>query len=374
MIRCDAGIVAHARARWPGLRCAVSITLAAGWLAAPALAQDTGIPDPRPRSGLGPQEFADWRAGLQLFKQAWNQSTPGHNESRCSECHHRPTVGGHGNLYNSNILWGFTFDRASREAGIDRWPPSMDDGPDGPQAHLFQFRGYSEAIPSWANAMSRRVAPTLYGLGSIWRIPPHQILSRADPEDADGDGISGRALGRFGSQGQWERIGDVLRSALEHEVGVAPSDIRSEDLSLLFAFLRGLPDPIEWNRDDPDIARGREIFAEIGCTDCHTPSYLLGDGRVIRPYSDFLVHDMGPCLDDGISVGEAESYEWRTPPLWGVHEKGVVLLHDGRGARLLQQIQFHCGEGAAARAAFNRLDEFSQFQLRSFLNSLRIDP
>ena len=90
---------------------------------------------------------------------------------------------------------------------------------------------------------------------------------------------------------------------------------------------------------------------------------------MIWPYSDLLLHDMGPGL------GDAGGQEWRTPPLWGLGRHGEVngnayYLHDGRAKSLDDAIRWHGGEGAAAKAAFDALPSEQHDAILDFLRSL----
>lgn len=337
-----------------------------------AFAQDR--PDPEPRNGLTEAQLTDFRAGLALFKMVWPLGTDGRNEDQCSDCHFRPTIGGVGNPYNSSVLYGFTFKRPSREIGIEQWP-LMPDWKLPPTSVLFLGRADdSGSTPPahWTNGVSRRVSRPLFGLGSIEQIAEEDLAYLADPDDADDNGVSGRLLGRYGSQGQWHSLEDIVREVLTTEVGVAPEAVYEENVRRLAEFVRGLRDPLH---PGPAVnhVRAEAIFVTIGCADCHVTRFRLPAGRTIRPYSDFLVHDMGSCLDDGVAVGEAETFEWRTPTLWGVNSRGTSLLHDGRGARAEQAIPFHCGEATRARDAFFQLASKEQSLIRLFLEGMTTD-
>src|SRR3546814_5217853 len=110
----------------------------------------------------------------------------------------------------------------------------------------------------------------------------------------------------------------------------------------------------------------------MGCTGCHLPELTTGpsdiaalDEQVIRPYTDLLLHDMGPGLADGRPDGDASGSEWRTPPLWGIGltETGnghTRFLHDGRARGIAEAILWHGGEGEAARDRFKALAAVSQ--------------
>ncbi|MBR45915.1 MAG: hypothetical protein CMM31_05450 [Rhodospirillaceae bacterium] len=263
--------------------------------------------------------------------------------------------------------------------------------------------------------LSPRVAPALPGSGLIAAIPEAAILARADPEDADGDSISGRAnfvwdtvnegmrLGRFGwkanqaglrQQAAAAAFGDMgLTSALYPGPLCPPAqracraaeaggvELAGPRLTALTAYLRYLAPP-ERQAVSGAAARGEALFHGIGCAACHTPSYRTAadpetalSGRDIAPYSDFLLHDMGDGLADNRPEFAATGREWRTPPLWGLGSLKAVnghefLLHDGRARGVAEAILWHGGESALARNAFRTLPATEREDLLAFLRSL----
>jgi CxxC motif-containing protein (DUF1111 family) len=127
------------------------------------------------------------------------------------------------------------------------------------------------------------------------------------------------------------------------------------------------------------IARGRQLFAEIGCALCHTPTLYTGNATVaalrnkaVNLFSDLLIHDMGVGLADGVSQGQAGPREFRTAPLWGLGQR-IFFLHDGRTSDLAQAIQEHLSSGSEASAVisgYNALPEAQQSDILNFLRSL----
>lgn len=261
-----------------------------------------------------------------------------------------------------------------------------------------------------------RLSPHLTGLGLLELAAEAVILERDDPEDRDGDGISGRAawittedgvqLGRFG----WKAIKPTLRAqsaaAFAGDLGIASPDRPHDDCTLGQAacrasisggepelgaaeldavafFMRYLGVPAARREgDDPQAIRGNEVFHELGCAACHRPTLVTsaasGDpalaGIVFHPYTDLLLHDLGPGLSDRVGEGAAFAEEWRTPPLWGL---GLVaadpqarFLHDGRAATLEEAILEHGGEAAGARARFATLAPADAEALAVFLRGL----
>lgn len=278
-------------------------------------------------------------------------------------------------------------------------------------------------LPAAGLVWSLRVAPALIGLGLLEAIPAAAIVAGADPGDADGDGISGRvnfrpasrspapgpagngAIGRFGWKADRATLADQIAEALAQDLGIASADRpdgpcatdqqpclaaqrrsgveidpgRSRDL---LAYIRTLAPP-EPRPPTSQSARGERIFAEIGCARCHRPAWTTaGDAplpaladRPIAPFTDLLLHDMGPGLADGVTAGGAGGREWRTPPLWGVGLLPDVnghqfLLHDGRARGVGEAILWHGGEARRARDAFARLPAPDRAALIAFVNRL----
>ncbi len=273
--------------------------------------------------------------------------------------------------------------------------------------------------------LSPRVTPAMIGLGLVEQIHPADILARADPEDADGDGISGRAnivrdpatgepaLGRFGWKAQNPTIraqaagafsGDIGISTPEHpdpwgdcteaqaDCRTAPhgaqprlGDTEAPDpvLDLVTFYSQHLAVPARRDVDAPEVLRGKEIFHALGCAGCHTPKFVTRKDapdktlafQLIWPYSDFLLHDLGPAMADWQPVGDARGAEWRTQPLWGIGLTQTVsghtfFLHDGRARNLTEAILWHGGEAEAATVGFKSLPKTDRDALIRFLESL----
>ena len=134
---------------------------------------------------------------------------------------------------------------------------------------------------------------------------------------------------------------------------------------------------------EPDVLAGRDLFVATGCAACHVPEQVTATdgvdpelaGQRIFPYTDLLLHDMGPDLADGRPEAGADGGEWRTAPLWGIGLTGEVtgrteFLHDGRARGLLEAILWHGGEAAAARARVVEMSPQERRLLIEFLSSL----
>lgn len=135
--------------------------------------------------------------------------------------------------------------------------------------------------------------------------------------------------------------------------------------------------------DDPQVLRGKQVFYEIGCTSCHTPKFVthtLKDQpeqsfQLIWPYTDMLLHDMGPGLADGLPEARATGREWRTPPLWGIGLTQTAsghsyFLHDGRARSLLEAILWHGGEAESHKQSVIDIPPKDRAALIQFLESL----
>ncbi|GAB5445730.1 MAG: di-heme oxidoredictase family protein [Gymnodinialimonas sp.] len=273
--------------------------------------------------------------------------------------------------------------------------------------------------------LSPRVAPQMIGLGLLEAIPAEDILAWADPNDRDGDGISGRPnivwsrvydapmLGRFGlkagsptvlEQSAGAFAGDIGISSPVHPNGwgectalqVACVDgVHGDDpeqdgfeidqigLDLVTFYSQNLAVPARRDVDDPQVLRGREVFYETNCTGCHRPNFVTHrlerdpaqSFQLIWPYTDMLLHDMGEGLADHRPEARANGYEWRTPPLWGIGMTELVsghtyFLHDGRARNLLEAILWHGGEAQAQRDAVVEMPPEDRAALIRFLESL----
>src|SRR6185436_12286919 len=154
-------------------------------------------------------------------------------------------------------------------------------------------------------------------------------------------------------------------------------------LDLVTFYVTLLAVPARCDVDDPTVRRGEALFASAGCVSCHVSTLVTGElagfpavsHQTIHPYTDVLLHDMGPDLADGRPDFLASGSEWRTPPLWGLGLVPTVndhlfLLHDGRARGFAEAILWHGGEGEAAREAFRTLSADDRAALIRFLESL----
>ncbi|WP_456424643.1 di-heme oxidoredictase family protein [Rhodocaloribacter sp.] len=306
------------------------------------------------------------------------------------------------------------------------WDPMRASG--GPQLQHRAVPGYTpETLPASATGVTRLMPPAITGLGLLEAVEDDALLAFADPDDADGDGISGvpnwilppdylgemsgriqkdgRYIGRFGKKAGAINLLHQIVTAYREDMGItsdfAPEEIFNvaegpftgddvpdpevspDEVRNVVFYVRTLKAPPRRDAEAPDVQAGEALFEAVGCAACHRPTLRTGPSdvaalhnRVIHPYTDLLLHDMGPDLDDGYTEGTASTAEWRTAPLWGLglarDSQGgrPFFLHDGRAESLEEAIRFHGGEAAPSRDAFFRLSPEEQGQVIQFLNSL----
>ncbi len=250
--------------------------------------------------------------------------------------------------------------------------------------------------------ISYRQAPGVYGLGLLEAIPDDTLRGLADPDDTDGDGISGRvhevwdpergamAVGRFGHKATVATLRQQVAEAFAGDIGLTTKVIPEPDgrrdvdddqfdQTVFFVSTIGVPAAAQQNAA---ARQGRALFDDFGCAACHTPTVVTGDhaiaelaNQTIHPYTDMLLHDMGDLLGDARRDLGASGTEWRTPPLWGIGVVQVVspdatFLHDGRALTLADAILWHGGEATAARDAFRLADKQQRDALIGFLETL----
>lgn len=413
----------------------------------------------QPLPGLDRETTAALNMGRRLFRHVWPVAPtsrrgpdglgPLFNRNACSGCHVKdgrgrpparpggpmksmlirlgvPGAGPHGGPKPHPVYGGQLQDKAipgvARE-GLARitYEPRQVRLEDGTMVALRRPRiditdpGYG---PLGAVLISSRLAPAVFGLGLIEAVDDATLIALADPDDADGDGISGKvnwvwdavdrrlAVGRFGWKARRPSLRQQIAAALRDDMGVtspvfpdapcsdaqtdclaAPGgslpELSGEALDRLVLYLRALAVPARRDLDDPAARRGARIFDDIGCAACHQSPLVTGRrvglaplaGQLIRPYSDFLLHDMGPGLADGLREFDATGGEWRTAPLWGIGLAEQVaghafFLHDGRARDLTEAILWHGGEAKAAARAFRGLSRADRDALVAFLRSL----
>ncbi len=300
----------------------------------------------------------------------------------------------------------------------------------GQSVHLrrpsYTFSNLALGPLSSKTMISPRIANPMIGLGLLEAVPEEAIMNLADPQDSNGDGISGKpnlvwdaihnkvSLGRFGWKAGQPSIRQQSAAAFLGDMGLsttvfahhagdctptqaaclgAPNgagkdndgvEVAEAMLDLVTFYARNLAVPARPRADDPDVLAGKALFHRAGCAQCHRPRFATSSntqvqpefrGQTIWPYTDMLLHDMGEGLADGFTEGAANGREWRTAPLWGLgHTKDVSghtnFLHDGRARNILEAILWHDGEARNARDRVVAMTGDERRFLIAFLNSL----
>jgi len=266
--------------------------------------------------------------------------------------------------------------------------------------------------------ISARVAPMVFGLGLLEAIPASDLRKRADPQDRDNDGISGRinrvydvisgktAIGRFGWKANVPSLEAQVVSAAQGDIGLTSVPIPVENCApeqsaCRAALSGGTPEldesfvrrltfynqvlavPARRAPSDAQALHGEQLFARFQCASCHSPTQTTDDQhpltllhqQTFHPYTDLLLHDMGEALSDQRPDFQASGREWRTPPLWGLglvkqvndHE---LLLHDGRARGFAEAILWHGGEAEKSAEQFRSAPKSERDALLAFLRSL----
>lgn len=384
----------------------------------------TEAPDPgdlmdAPLPGLTVEELAAFVRGDEAFGRAFTPMEglgPLFNNVSCAACH-----SGDG--------------RGRPETGFFRFSVGGDLVPHlgGPQVQNRAIAGaLPEVLPPAVDA-SFRLPPAVFGVGLIEAIAESTIVGLADPDDADGDGISGRPnyvvpedfvpatepggfvedeefplgrpqLGRFGRKAQVSSLLLQVAKAYHEDMGVtndflpvdnvnrqvsptvtpdavADPELSEAELRAVLSYIRLLAPPAPGEMTPRRVA-GRELFEEIGCAACHVPELRSGNhpsaalaDQPVRLYSDLLLHDMGDGLADNRPDGNATGREWRTAPLWGMRvmrdflNADAFLLHDGRARSVESAILLHGGEAEHAREAFTALNPEQRAAVLDFVES-----
>ncbi|HRG53372.1 MAG TPA: di-heme oxidoredictase family protein [Bacteroidia bacterium] len=288
-----------------------------------------------------------------------------------------------------------------------------------PQLQTRAIPGYvPETLPPNI-AFSKILAPANTGLGFLDAISDATILGLADPLDANGDGISGvpnwinvpaycqlrpgaialnsKYIGRNGKKAGAYDLLQQTANAYNQDMGVNSSfepydtysklevepEVSNATIYDVVFYLKTLKAPVQRNQGDAEVQAGTQIFKNIGCNKCHADELKTADSKisalankVIHPYTDLLLHDMGPGLDDHYTEGMAKTAEWRTPALWGLglskdSQGGTYfLMHDGRANSIEEAILMHGGEAQQIKMNYLQLTEGEQKQLLKFLESL----
>jgi len=413
-----------------------------------------------PAPGLNAKELRDFNFGNRLFNTNWVVAPasvdafdglgPTFNRVSCSGCHLRdgrgrsplegeqemlsmllrislPGADDHGGPMPHPAYGDQLNDRAVPgvkpegrvEIDYEELPGKYDDG----TPYSLRKPTYRIVDPAYGDfddtlLVSPRTAPHMVGMGLLEMVPEADLLSREDPDDRDGDGISGRAnrvwnpvsgareLGRFGWKANAATLMQQTAGAAAGDIGLTSPWFSSQNcpapqldcakvphggepelseayLRKLEFYLRTLAVPARRIADAAQVQRGGAVFEALRCGACHVPQLrtagdaqpaLLAD-QAFAPYTDLLLHDLGRELADGRPDFEASGDEWRTAPLWGLGLVPVVnghslYLHDGRARGLAEAILWHGGEAAAQQRAFRALSAEDRAAVLAFLASL----
>ena len=275
-----------------------------------------------------------------------------------------------------------------------------------------------------STTFSARIAQPMIGLGLIEHISDQSLLMNEDINDTNNDGVSGKvnkvwdieneklAIGRFGWKAAQPSVYQQTADAFYHDMGLSNKlysnpfnctskqvecakaisgnseeyddlEVSNDQLDLVTFYSSQLGVPARRSINAENVKKGKEIFFALNCNSCHVESFTTGDSgshanlnnQIIYPYSDFLLHDMGESLSDGVSEFLAQGSEWRTPPLWGIGLTNIVseeygYLHDGRARTIEEAILWHGGEANEIIQNYKKLKKYEVNQLLSFINSL----
>lgn len=403
----------------------------------------------QPAANLALADRGDFQSGLQFFQLVWEEAPgradvdglgPTFHTDRCVGCHdrngraqparssaERTSVGvllrvGVGDEGRPSASYGSQLQPkglagASAEVSVRRFEDEHEHRlVDGSVRTLVRPRYELDQFafgPLEADArISPRLSPQIVGQGLLEAIDEADLLRGEDVDDANDDGVSGRAarlgdgrIGRFGWKASQPDVRTQTAAAFHEDLGITSElfpdencppaqlacrqarsggvpELSTTRLEATAAYVRSLAVPARRNGEDAEVLRGKALFHQVGCASCHRPSYVTGahahaelSGQRIWPYTDLLLHDMGEQLADGRPEGGANGSEWRTPPLWtlGLIETvngRLTLLHDGRARSIDEAILWHGGEATRARTSYEALPESAREALRRFVESL----
>lgn len=384
----------------------------------PTIAKGIFAPLGEPLPSATPEQLETFARGKEVQARRFVPDTglgPNFNVTACGHCHEKPVAGGSAGRYRNFLLVGQALpDGSFQTTGVNGIQDQFTLGPEG---------RVSDAENTNRSALRNPIP--FFGVGLMAELEGEEILKNADPDDSDGDGVSGRPnydkgfVGRFGRKSQTVSIEGFIRGPLFNHAGIT-SDPLSEELKAKLPVPSASPttgqntksdslgsvqlaqaaapaaptvdkDPVP----DPELAptdlfdlvsfsmllaapapdeptaqteHGQSLFEQAGCQTCHVPT-LRSKRGLIPIYSDLLLHDMGPERADGIRMGDATESEFRTQPLWGVVAV-APYLHDGAADTLDEAIRLHGGEAESSRKAYEALSETERDDIVAFLSSL----
>jgi len=386
--------------------CVFTMALLTGceWMIPEAPADNEILDGPVP--GLSTSESARFLAGDIAFNdEIFTPETglgPIFVATSCGSCH---LGDGKGHPFTTLTRYGQTDANGNTYIGLG-----------GPQLQNRAIPGFQPETMPAGIPFSKLTPPATTGLGFLDALTDAQILANADADDVNGDGISGvpnlvnappyfqpgpqhsgldgKYIGRFGKKAAAVDLLQQTVSAYNQDMGITSvyehidplthlevsPEVDENTINAVVFYLRTLKAPVPRKSA---VTTGSGVFATIGCASCHIPEWTTPASdiaalanKTFYPYTDLLLHDMGPGLDDGYTEGSAETYEWKTPPLWGLglspNSQGgqYFLMHDGRAHSIEEAINLHGGEAAASRERFASLSQEDKDALLKFLESL----
>jgi len=285
------------------------------------------------------------------------------------------------------------------------------------QKPSYSIDGWNYGEPAEGLMISPRTGPSVIGLGLLEAVPEEEILENVHPVDADGvQGVANyvwdaeqeaQVLGRFGWKANQPSTLQQTAGAFLGDIGITSSlfrhgtctatmtacnaatsgadpdfELSDQSWHAVGFYMRSLAVPARRDVDDPVALQGEQLFTKFGCASCHRATLHTGPAdaealanQTIHPYTDLLLHDMGPELADGRPDYQASGSQWRTPPLWGLGllqkvNQHSFLLHDARARGFAEAILWHGGEAATARENFRLASGDERDALLKFLESL----
>lgn len=334
---------------------------------------------------------------------------PTYNAQSCRECHQNVVTGGASQIAEHRT--GHTFNNEFFEA---------------PGGSLIQSRAtYPEIVETVSQedkVRTFRISTNTLGDGFVECIANSTLLAIRDGQPADMRGTALRVavfegdgsarIGRFGWKCQHGSLISFTSDAYLNEIGITnpffpdentsqghfvgfgtnfdpiPELEDSDDVPGFANFIRSTKAPSR-GPITPDVIAGEEHFTRVGCAICHVASITtaspgikingdafvvpqaLGD-KVIHPYSDFLLHNIG--TGDGIPFLPTPEFastakQIRTAPLWALRTRNR-LMHDGLSFTKEEAIERHMGQAKDVKRAFNALSKAERDQIMAFLESL----
>jgi CxxC motif-containing protein (DUF1111 family) len=356
-------------------------------------------------------------ANVVPFQQLLRLSVPGEGPDGGPNPH--PNYGDQLQVFGVNVGLKENLKPGEADLYID-WLTEIAALPDGEKVELRKPKVRLEKLnfgPIDDSVMtSLRNTQVVFGMGFLEAVTEEDILALSKLQQSQGlngrpnyvrDDINKRvALGRFGWKANQPSVRQQIAAAFHGDMGVTSSLYIEENCPPIQKDCRAMPPgnrpelldyawdelhfwqvaldaPAPRNQESENVKRGQKLFDQARCAQCHIPELRTGDypllpalsKRTFRPYTDLLLHDMGPGLADGRPDFKAGPNDWRTAPLWGIGLSEQVngsthLLHDGRARNVLEAILWHGGEAKTSRDLFTGFTKAERDDLIAFVNSL----